>query len=99
MGSTRRYRSLLERGLYLATSIGSGKLVRATVLSRERRFYMKRVCIYEMKDGSEQVSRENYSRAEDEQHERAAMEKEIRDPQSYVQGFRFKWVDDKEEKR
>lgn len=54
---------------------------------------MKRVCIYEMKDGSEQVSQEDYSRAEDEQHERAAMEKEIRDPQSHVQGFRFKWVD------
>ncbi len=51
----------------------------------------KRVCIYEMKNGSEQVSREDYSNSIAERSERAAMEKEIRDPKSHVRSFRFEW--------
>jgi len=58
---------------------------------------MKRVCVYEMKDGSEDVDyRCDYSNPVDEQHERAAIEREIRNPQSYVQDFRFKWIDEKD---
>lgn len=59
---------------------------------KERFFEMKkRVCIYEMKNGSEQVSQEDYSNPHAEASERSAMEKEIRDPKSYVKGFRFEW--------
>ncbi len=47
-----------------------------------------------MKSGKEEVSREIYDNSIAERAERAEMEKEIRDPKSYVRGFRFELVDD-----
>ena len=55
-------------------------------------------CIYEMKDGSEQVSEENYDHPIAERSERAAMEAEVRDPKSHVRSFRFELRDVKEKK-
>lgn len=58
---------------------------------------MKRILICEMKDGTEEVDyQSDYRHPEDEQHMRSSMEREIRDPQSYVQGYRFKWIDEKD---
>lgn len=59
---------------------------------------MKRVCVYEMKNGTEEISTEDYSNSVAERNERAAMEREIRDPKSYVRSFRFEWRKDEKEK-
>lgn len=49
----------------------------------------QRVCVYEMKDGSEVVVR--IKDVEHEQHERAAAEREVRSNGTHVKGYRFEW--------
>ena len=53
----------------------------------------QRVCIYEMKDGSEIVV--EIEDVTHEQHERASAEREVRDPKSHVKGYRFEWKSSK----
>lgn len=51
---------------------------------------MKRVIVYEMKDGSEEIF-EIGNNPENEQHERAAAEAEVHSSGTYVVGYRFGW--------
>ena len=48
-----------------------------------------RVIVYELKDGREEVVK--VRSAIEERRERANAEREIRDPRSYVKGFRAEW--------
>ncbi len=49
----------------------------------------QRVIIYEMKDGSEIV--QSIASIEEEQHERAAADRESHSRDTYVAGYRFEW--------
>jgi hypothetical protein len=49
----------------------------------------QRVCIYEMKDGTEEVVK--IEDKQHEQHERAAAEREARSSGTQVKGYRFEW--------
>ena len=52
----------------------------------------KRVCVYEMKDGSEKVV--ELRTVEDEQHERAQAEREVHSNGTLVAGYHFEWRDE-----
>jgi len=51
-------------------------------------------CVYEMKDGSIQISDETYDSPLSERLESAYMEREIEDPTSYVRAFHFVLMED-----
>ncbi len=51
----------------------------------------KRVVVYELEDGSEEVI--PMVTQEDEQHERVTADREMHDPLSSVKGYRFEYRD------